>query len=123
MAAEQRDGSGTSIDLVVFLWKQRRLLIGITLVGAIAGVIASFVIPEKFRGEVILYPAISNSASRSLLNEQSGSRDDILALGDEEDAQQLMQMLQSDEIRDRTTAKFDLMNVYRIDADGAHKRA
>lgn len=123
MAAEKRDGSGNSIDLVVFLWKQRRLLIGITLVGAVAGVIASFVITEKFRGEVILYPAISNSASRSLLNEQSGSRDDILALGDEEDAQQLMQMLQSDEIRDRTTVKFDLMGVYRIDAEGAHKRA
>ena len=123
MAAEQRDGSGNSMDLVVFLWTQRRLLIGITLLGAIGGVIASFVIPEKFRGEVILYPAISNSASRSLLNEQSGSRDDILALGDEEDAQQLLQMLQSDEIRDRTAAKYDLMAVYRIDPDGATKRA
>jgi uncharacterized protein involved in exopolysaccharide biosynthesis len=123
MAAEHRDGSGNSIDLVVFLWKQRRLLIGITLLGAIAGVIASFVIREKFRGEVILYPAISNSASRSLLNEQSGSRDDILALGDEEDAQQLLQMLQSDEIRDRTTAKYDLMTVYRIDPQGSTKRA
>ena len=123
MTDEQRAGSGSSIDLVVFLWKQRRLLIGITLLGAIAGVIASYVITEKFRGEVILYPAISNSASRSLLNEQSGSRDDILALGDEEDAQQLMQMLQSDEIRDRTTTKFDLMTHYRIDPEGEHKRA
>lgn len=123
MAEEQRSGSGNSIDLVFFLWRQRRLLVGITLLGAIAGIVASFVIPEKFRGEVILYPAISNSASRSLLNEQSGSRDDILALGDEEDAQQLMQMLQSDEIRDRTTEKFGLMEHYRIDPEGEHKRA
>ena len=115
MQNEQRAGGGSSIDLVAFLWRQRRLLIGITLLGVVAGVIAAFVIPEKFRGEVILYPAISNSASRSLLNEQSGSRDDILALGDEEDAQQLMQMLQSDEIRERTTGEFDLMSVYRID--------
>jgi len=123
MQNEQRAGGGSSIDLVAFLWRQRRLLIGITLLGVVAGVIAAFVIPEKFRGEVILYPAISNSASRSLLNEQSGSRDDILALGDEEDAQQLMQMLQSDEIRERTTGEFDLMSVYRIDQEGSHKRA
>lgn len=123
MAAEQRPGPGNSVDLVVFLWGQRRLLMGITLLGAIAGIVASFVIRERFRSEVILYPAISNSASRSLLNEQSGSRDDILALGDEEDAQQLLQMLQSDEIRDRTTEKFDLMTHYRIDPEGEHKRA
>ena len=36
---------------------------------------------------------------------------------------QLLQMLQSDEIRERTATEFDLMNVYRIDADGGHKRA
>lgn len=123
MSDEQRAGSGNSIDLVLFLWKQRRLLIGITLAGAIAGVAASFIIPERFQSEVILYPAISNSASRSLLNEQSGSRDDILALGDEEDAQQLLQMLQSDEIRDRTAAKFDLMTNYEIDPESEHKQA
>ena len=123
MQNEQRGGNGDAIDLMVFLWRQRRLLIGVTLLGAVIGVVVAFVIPEKFRGEVILYPAISNSASRSLLNEQSGSRDDILALGDEEDAQQLLQMLQSDEIRDRTTAKYDLMSVYRIDPEGTSKRA
>ncbi len=123
MGIDPRDGSGNSFDLVLFLWKQRRLLLGITALGAVVGIVASYVIREQFRSEVILYPAISNSASRSLLNEQSGSRDDILALGDEEDAQQLIQMLQSDEIRDRTTGKFDLMNHYRIAADGEHKNA
>lgn len=123
MADNRPASSGSSLDLLHFLWNRRRLIIGITLLGLLTGVIASFVIRERYKSEVIMYPAISNSASRSLLNEQSGSRDDILALGDEEDAEQLLQMLQSDEIRDRTANKFDLMAAYRIDKEGAHKQA
>ena len=46
-----------------------------------------------------------------------------MALGDEDDAQQLMQMLQSDEVRDRTAAAFDLMTHYGIDPEGPHKRS
>ena len=123
MADERRDGSGNSIDLVVFLWEQRKILIGITLLGALGGAIASYVIDERFLGEVVLYPTSSNSASRALLNENPGSRDDVMALGDEDDAQQLMQMLQSDEVRDRTAAAFDLMAHYGIDPEGPHKRS
>ena len=124
MAEVQRaNTTGSSFDLVVFLWTKRRLILGITLLGLVAGIIASFVIRPLFKSEVIMYPAISNSASRSLLNEQSSSRDDILALGDEEDAQQLLQMLQSDEIRDRTAKKFDLLTHYRVKHDSQHPQA
>ncbi len=123
MAAEQRADPGSSFDLIVFLWKQRKLLIGITLLGAIGGAIASYVIPEKFEGEVILYPAITNSVSRSVLTEQSGLRDDLLSLGGEEHAEQLLQMLQSDPVRDRIIKTYDLMTVYGIDSNGTHKRA
>ena len=48
-----------------------------------------------------MFPAVTNSVSKALLNEQSTGRDDILALGDEEDSEQLLQMLHSDRIRER----------------------
>jgi LPS O-antigen subunit length determinant protein (WzzB/FepE family) len=106
-----------SFDLVLFLWARRKLIIGVTLLGMVGGVVAAFVIRPLFKSEVILFPAITNSASKALLNEQSTGRDDILALGDAEDAEQLLQVLNSDLVRERTAAHFDLMRAYKIKAD------
>ncbi|MBL7937717.1 MAG: hypothetical protein JNL43_00040 [Flavobacteriales bacterium] len=104
-----------SFDLVLFLWERRTLIGGITALGAVVGVIVAFVITPLYKSEVVMFPAITNSVSKALLNEQSTGRDDILALGDEEDSEQLLQMLHSDKIRDRVTQRFDLMTVYEID--------
>ncbi len=106
-----------SFDLVLFLWERRRLILGITLFGLVAGIAAAFIIRPLFKSEVILFPAVTNSVSKSLLSEMSTGRDDILALGDPEDAEQLLQVLNSDLIRERTATTFDLMRAYRIEAD------
>ena len=111
-----------SFDLVLFLWARRKLIGGIVLLGMVAGIVAAFVIRPLYKSEVIMFPAITNSASKALLNEQSTGRDDIMALGDEEDSEQLLQILHSDEIRDRIAEKYDLMNVYRVKANSKHKR-
>jgi uncharacterized protein involved in exopolysaccharide biosynthesis len=120
--APQAPGTN-SFDLVLFLWARRKLIIGITALGLVAGVAAAFLITPLYRSEVIMFPAITNSASKALLNEQSTGRDDILALGDEEDSEQLLQMLHSDIVRDRVSQKFDLMTVYEIDPNSKHKRS
>jgi len=89
----------------------------------VAGVVAAYVITPLYRSEVIMFPAITNSASKALLNEQTTGRDDILALGDEEDSEQLLQMLNSDKVRDRVARKYDLLEVYKIKADSKHKNS
>lgn len=110
-----------SFDLVLFLWARRSLIVGITVLGMIAGLIAAFVITPLYKSEVIMFPAVTNSVSKALLTEQSTGRDDILALGDEQDAEQLLQMLQSDRIRDRVSEHFDLLSVYEIKPDAKHR--
>ncbi|MBL7980439.1 MAG: hypothetical protein JNL52_01385 [Flavobacteriales bacterium] len=121
---QANSGQGpASFDLVLFLWARRRLIIGITALGLVAGVVAAYVITPLYRSEVIMFPAITNSASKALLNEQTTGRDDILALGDEEDSEQLLQMLNSDKVRDRVARKFDLMEVYKIKSDSKHKNS
>ncbi|WKZ65138.1 MAG: Wzz/FepE/Etk N-terminal domain-containing protein [Flavobacteriales bacterium] len=110
-------------DLVLYLWQRRRLIIGVTLIGLAAGVAAAFLITPLYRSEVIMFPAITNSASKALLNEQATGRDDILALGDEEDSEQLLQLLHSDEIRDRVAQRFNLFEVYRIKPDSRHRNS
>ncbi|HQV40132.1 MAG: hypothetical protein IPL81_03950 [Flavobacteriales bacterium] len=112
-----------AFDLTIFLWHRRRFILGMALLGLLGGIVATLAIPARYRSEVILFPAITNSVSKALLSEQSTGRDDILALGDEEDAEQLLQILNSDQVRDRTAARFDLLKVYKIDPDGKHKNS
>lgn len=123
MAQDPHSKDGNSFDLVLFLWGKRRFLVGMALLGLVGGIVAAFALTPRFRSEVILFPAITNSVSKALLNEQSTGRDDILALGDEEDAEQLLQILHSDQVRDRTAERFNLLDVYEIKPDSRHKRS
>lgn len=116
-----RNHDRSSFDLVLFLWARRKLIIGITALAMITGLVAAFVITPQYKSEVIMFPAITQSASKALLNEQSTGRDDILALGDEEDSEQLMQILHSDKVRDRVAEAFDLYSVYRIEPESKHR--
>src|SRR5690606_35006855 len=112
-----------SFDLTIFLWRRRRFLIGMALLGLVGGIVATLAVTPRYKSEVILFPAITNSVSKALLSEQSTGRDDILALGDEEDAEQLLQILHSDMVRERTSERFDLMKVYRIKPDSKHRNS
>ena len=47
----------------------------------------------------------------------------MMMLGEEEDAQHLLQILYSDKIRERTADRFDLVAAYGIEANSKHKRA
>ncbi len=110
-------------DLLPVLWAHRRTLGIMLAIGLLGGAVAAFTMQPLFRSEVVMFPAVTNSVSKSLLSEQSTGRDDILALGDEQDAAQLLQMLHSDRIRDRVTERFDLWTVYRIDPDAKHRHS
>ena len=122
--ADGSDHAGdNSFDLTLFLWHRRRFILGMALLGLLGGIIATLAITPRYRSEVILFPAITNSVSKALLSDQSTGRDDILALGDEEDAEQLLQILNSDQVRDRTAQRFDLLKVYRIAPEGKHKNS
>lgn len=63
-----------------------------------------------------MFPASSSSISKSLLNEQATKGQDITAFGEDDQAEQLLQILNSNKIRDRVMRKFDLMRHYEIDS-------
>jgi uncharacterized protein involved in exopolysaccharide biosynthesis len=115
-------GGGEGPDLALTLWTYRKRILVFTFLGALGGVIASYVVKPLYKSEVVMYPAVTNSVSRALLLEQNTGRDDILALGDETNAEQLLQMLRSDRVRDRVAEKFDLEHVYGIDPASKTRR-
>lgn len=111
-------GSG---NLVAFLFTHRKLLITVTLVAAIASSIVSLLIENKYKSTVILFPTTTNSISKALIADNFGGKDDVLELGEEEEAEQMLQVLNSDEIKNRIIAKYNLMKHYDIDTTDKYK--
>ena len=117
MNQEQSQYNFDSTDLIMYLWKRKIPLIIITLAGAILSTIVSFTITPKFRSTVVLFPASETPVSKSLLQTNFQDRIGVLGFGDELQLERLLQVLHSDEIRDRIIDKHDLMGHYEIEFD------
>jgi len=107
-----------SSNLVIFLYKWRKplfIVIVIALVGSWFFSLPWFITP-KFKSTVILYPASSSSISKALLGEKVGKNEDLTAFGEDEQAEQLLQILNSNKIRDKVIWKYNLMKHYGIDS-------
>lgn len=98
-------------------------MIIITLIAAIAAAIFSgpVFIDPKYKATVIMFPSSSNSVSRALLAENVGNTKDIMEFGEEEQAEQMLQVLNSNPIRSRIINKYNLMQHYDIDPDSKYK--
>lgn len=112
-----------SVNLLYLLIKWRLPLVIITAVSIVAAVVFSspFFIKPKFKSSVIMFPVATNSISKVLISQNSGIKEDILGIGEEEQAEQMLQMLNSNLIRDRIIAKYNLFDHYKISHDSKHK--
>jgi len=105
-------------DLVVFLWRKKWILILISIIAAIISAIASLLMTELFRSTAIVFPAATSTVSFS---EQRNAKASSMDFGEEDQAEQLLQILQSSRVRNRIIEKYDLLNYYEIGEDDKNK--
>ncbi len=121
---EQKTSNGNYFDstsLFEFFWRWRKPLIIIGITAAICSSIVSFLIHERYKSTVIMFPVQSNAIAKALLTDDVSGKQDILQFGEEAQAEQLLQILYSDEIRSRIVDKYKLMQHYRIDPNNKYK--
>lgn len=112
----QDDTDMTSLSLLNIFYRYRKPFIIIAVASAFLAMIFSsptFITP-LFRSTVILYPTSSNSISKVLLSTNFNSTKDLLEIGEDEQTERMLQILNSNKIRDRIVEKYDLMNHYEI---------
>ncbi len=109
-----------SVDLLIYIWNKRWILTGVGLVAAVASIVISMLITPMFKTSVIMFPATSVSVSKELLVGNYQGRQNFHGFGEEEQAEQLLQVLNSEPIRRRIIEKYDLMEHYDIDPDGKY---
>lgn len=91
---------------LLFLYRNRKFLIFSFFIGGILSVGITYFIPKKYLSTAIVYPSNSHTRSDIISNPQFGY---------ETETEQLLQLLESKSMRQRTIDEFDLFSYYEID--------
>ncbi len=102
-----------TIDILVFLWKKRISIIIITVIGAIVSIIISLLMPNYYRATTVLFPTTFISPATAIVN-YINQETDPLIIGNEDDLEKIIQILQSDYITQKIIEKYNLINHYEI---------
>ena len=106
-----------SYDLISFLWKNKNPLITVGIVALVASSIVSLLMDEKFESTVTLYPAKTSSVT---FNEVITEDQSVSKFGENEEAEQMLQILESSSIRSKIIDKFNLLKHYEIDLESKY---
>lgn len=106
-------------NLLVFIWRNRKIILVGTGISFVASIVISLLITPQYKSTAIVFPAATSTVSFS---EQRNAKASSMDFGEEEQAEQLVQILQSSRIRNRIVQQFDLMKHYNIDASDANKQ-
>ena len=104
--------------LLAFLFRRRKLVIGFTLSVSMAVYGLSFLITPLFLSTAIVFPSKSSSVS---FYESRNVKASSMDFGEEDQAEQLVQILQSSRIRDFVVSKYNLIDRYKIGSDDPNK--
>lgn len=114
---QQKGYNFNSVDLLIYIWKKRFTLAVVGLLAGVASIIISLLITPMFQSSVIMFPTSNASISKDLLSQNYTGRQSVHGFGDEEQAEQLLQILNSEPIRARIIQKYKLMEHYEIKSD------
>lgn len=106
-------------NLLVFTWKNRKMIGIVSIVGAIVSLVVSLLMTPIFRSTAIVFPTATSTVSFS---ELSTAKAGAMDFGEEEQAEQLVQILQSSKIRDMIVEEYDLYKHYDIDDSDKNRR-
>jgi uncharacterized protein involved in exopolysaccharide biosynthesis len=106
------------MNLFVTLWAKRKILIIVTSAGLVVSTVVAFLMTPLYRSTAIVFPAATSTVSFS---EQRNAKASSMDFGEEEQAEQLIQILQSSKVRDKVVQQFDLMKHYEIEPDDVNK--
>jgi uncharacterized protein involved in exopolysaccharide biosynthesis len=110
----QSDLNNESIKLLAKIYTWRKKLLIVTLIAVVVSVAVSFIISPQYKATAIVFPSRTFSVSKLLIEQNQGAQEDYMDLGDEDDAEKLLQILNSSDIRNKIANKYDLWTNWQI---------
>ena len=121
MTDHQAHTSEGDAALLKRIWGWRGPLIITGALGGIISAVATFLIEPEFQSSVVLFALPQQSIGAQFY--EAEKREDILAYGETEDAERLLQILNSDRVRRRIIEKYDLWSHYDISKEESGAQA
>lgn len=104
--------SATELIKKILQWKKQFLYI--TLVtGFIMGIVV-FLIPKQYKSTVVVFPARQFSVSKLVIEANAGNQEDYMMFGDADDAEKLIQLLNSDALKLKVADAFHLWERWHV---------
>lgn len=104
----------SSTELIKKLIKWRKVFMWITLAtGLVTGVVVT-IMPKQYKSTTILFPARQFSVSKLIIEANAGNQEDYMIIGDADDCEKLLQLLNSDELKLKVANAFDLWKRWKI---------
>lgn len=116
--AQDNNKDFSSSTLLLLLWEWRKRIIIVMAITAVISSVVSLLMKEKYKSTAIIFPAKSNTV---VIDKMLSPMQSSLQVGEEEEAEQMLQILNSAQIRNKIIEKYDLMNHYEIDTSGKYK--
>jgi len=79
--------------------------------------IISFILPEKYKATVVLFPSQNNNLSRAFLSEKADETKDFLAFGEDNNVEQMLQVLKSDQLMFALEKRYNLIKNYGLEKE------
>jgi capsular polysaccharide biosynthesis protein len=104
-----------SSNLFILLYQWRKPIMLVSITAAILSAVVSLLMKERYKSAVVLYAEQQHSFGAQLLEDVQ--KEDLLTFGEEEDAERLLQIINSDQVRNKVIDKYRLWDVYDIKRD------
>jgi uncharacterized protein involved in exopolysaccharide biosynthesis len=95
-----------SIDFLPFIYSKRKPILLTIISALIFAAVVTMLLPHRFRSSAIIFPVYNNNVESVIENP---------IFGYDVEADRMIQLLESDEVRDSVVAKFDLLKYYEIE--------
>lgn len=118
MTEHKNPSNGTSLEssnLFILLYSWRKPILSVSIAAAVVSAVVSLILKERYKSTVVLYAEQQHSFGAQLLEDVQ--KEDLLTFGEEEDAERLLQIINSDQVRNKIIEKYQLWDVYEIKRD------
>ncbi len=109
--------SPTSEDLLLLLLRHRKKLIIVFMVTAILTGALTFLFAPQYKSTTVVFAVRHFSVSKLLIEANQGTQEDYMQLGDEDDLEKVLQLLNSDDLKLLVANTNNLWERWKIEND------
>lgn len=96
-------------------WKKPLLMF--TAAAAVLSIVICFLIAPQYKATSVIFPIRQFSVSKLLVEQNVGNQEDYMQIGDEDDAEKVIQVLTSESLKRLIADKFNLWDRWKIQND------